>query len=316
MGLATSEPLAWGGNWGGEPETATPRSASARDHLSASQFETHDQALPGMSGSEPGTLPAHPWEQTPSQFLNRPDIMVHGRNATVSHGNGYHVSTHDFHAGTEKAAHDRLNMLGPAWEGTEPRFYHGTVDASQMSNRPDWNDFNKDGPVSDHGDNWPDMTERAGKYYKNEWEDPGSVSVILDGRRRRGLSHRTTTDVMTGAERAYTSNDDRPDNFKTWQEHVQEGLQTPGRTVPKHVEAIYNDMGGPKAPTHVYHPEYKNQPTGYHVMLQEKTQEPLETFRGVYGGMADHWQSPSDATSPQILGPVQFSRKNDNKPPF
>jgi hypothetical protein len=196
---------------------------------------------------------AEPHEQTPAQFLNRPDTFVHGRfvEKDMHPSTEWHKMGYSMHAGTHAAALDRLEQLGSPRGGRKQhaRFYAGTVDPKRMYNPP------PSGDVHDHGDQEVTQTpfrfEKAkvtkpnsnewrikdqnedwnethhDKYYRNNAEDIGSTSVILSARGDQT-------------------------NFKSWRRHVSDALQQ-GKAVPKHVEAVYHESGGDQGS--VYHVE-------------------------------------------------------------
>lgn len=208
--------------------------------LSSHQFG--DQPLPGMEHLRA----AEPHEQTPGQFLSRPDTFVHGRfiDKDMHPASQPHLMGYSVHAGTRASALDRLEQLGAPRGGRKQhaRFFAGTVDPKRMRNPP------PSGDVHDHGDQevtrriyggteenkitkpnsneWrakdrnEDWTEEDhNQYYRNQAEDVGSTSVIVS-----------------------TPTVDRA-NFKPWRKHVSEALAQ-GRNVPKHVEALYHETGG------------------------------------------------------------------------
>lgn len=198
---------------------------------------------------------AEPHEQTPEQFLSRPDTFIHGRYMDKDmHSTAQpHLMGYTLHAGTRAAAMDRLEQLGAPYGGRKQhaRFFAGTVDPRRMRNQPPSGDVHDHGDqevtrriyggseetkitkpnvnewrIKDQNEDWAE--EHHDHYYRNEAEDPGSTSVIVS----------TPTPGMT--------------NFKPWRKHVSEALKY-GQPVPKHVEALYHATGGEKGG--VYHLE-------------------------------------------------------------
>lgn len=204
---------------------------------------------------------AEPYEQTAAQFHNRPDVFVHGRYERTMPGSreldlheGNTEITQGFHAGTERSAHERLDVLGPAWERHSPRFYHGRVDPAQMQNTAvpgNWENkapkalgggvvrhYDDPGRVPDEGEGWG--PRHHGSYYRNDYEDKGSTSVILPLRERGAGPF----------DRVY----EPPQNFKTHRETVSDALKA-GKPVPSHVREPFLATGGefgPKSVTHTH----------------------------------------------------------------
>jgi hypothetical protein len=203
---------------------------------------------------------AEPHEQTPEQFLNRPDTFVHGRfiDKDMHPASQPHLMGYSVHAGTRAAALDRLEQLGAPRGGRKQhaRFFAGTVDPKRMHNPPPSGDVHDHGTqeverrfyggadqsritmpnvnewrARDQNEEWTE--EDHDKYYRNQAEDVGSTSVILS-----------------------TPSPDRA-NFKPWRRHVSDALAQ-GKPVPKHVEALYHASGG--AEGSVYHTETEFHP--------------------------------------------------------
>lgn len=193
---------------------------------------------------------AEPYEQTAAQFHNRPDVFVHGRYERTMPGSR-ELDLHDssiarqgFHAGTEAAAEDRLMQLGVPWADHSPRFYHGRVDPGRMRNTAvpgDWEHKENSlggavrqawdpGRLPDEGEEWGSM--HHGSYYRNDYEDKGSTSVVLPVEHIGGR---------------YI-----PQNFQTHREAISEALRQ-RRTVPAHVKAVYKATGGTRGPRSVHH---------------------------------------------------------------
>ena len=210
-----------------------------------------DQFLPGMENMRH----AEPYEQTHEQFLNRPDVFVHGRPVRKDKPlNAVPNPAFDFHAGTRKAALDRVHDMGALRGGDEQhvRFFAGQVDPRKMENRPP-----EEGPHHHPGqvvekrqyggseqvrvaepaenewrlkDQWLDWGEGdLNHYYRNEAEDPGSTSVILHGSQR---------------------------NFRSWRGQVSQAIRE-GKTVPSHVRSAYEASGGSGGSKTYFDAEYK-----------------------------------------------------------
>lgn len=215
-----------------------------------------DQFLPGMEDMRP----AKPFEQTESQFQKRPDVMVHGRYVDkVERGDAMPqfsrmefpepVLGDGFHAGTEKAAHERLQHLGKPWMDREARFFHGRVDPDKMSNTPTpgrWEPADAEpsptdpGRRKDRGELW--AIEDHDQYYRNDYEDEGSTSAILSVRNAPARTHATRG---TPVEEGYKT----PNNFETWRTSVGNAMAQ-GDKVPRHVQALYEASGGADGPHH------------------------------------------------------------------
>jgi hypothetical protein len=169
------------------------------------------------------------------------ELDLHSDNTRVSSG---------FHAGTERAAHERLQSLGSAWADHSPRFYHGRVDPSQMQNTAvpgQWENAldntrhgGDPGRMVDQGEEW--RRYEHGSYYRNDYEDKGSTSVILPLEVEHGDPEAAST---------YT-----PQNFKTHREAVSDALKQ-GKPVPSHVRAVHDATGGESGPKSVVHPDFK-----------------------------------------------------------
>lgn len=217
-----------------------------------------DQFLPGTEHIRP----AEPYEQTEAQFHNRPDVMVHGRfvreDRLTQPGLPNQLAAYSgragFHAGTARAAQERVATLGPANKGyaEDPRFFHGRVDPAKMKNTPDpgaWEDpkgpypppINDPGRIVDQGDDWQHHDHN--KYYKNEHEDPGSVSSVHSV---ESVDRHSVQGV--------------PNNFKTWRQSVAEAQES-GAHIPSHVKAVYDATGGTAGPHHVINPAFYKETT-------------------------------------------------------
>lgn len=225
-----------------------------------------DQFLPGMEHMRE----AKPYQQTESQFHNRPDVMVHARfmnvadvNAPGAHAQmGNWAKPQGFHAGTERAAYERMEALGPPNVASDPhpRYFHGQVDPAKMQNTPQpslyetdpnkavrisngWETGPKDkGRLQDHGEDWE--PEHHNSYYRNDIEDVGSVSTIHGWRDPQRI-----TSEFGGSRHVSI-----PDNFTTWRQSVTEAHEA-GKVVPSHVRAVYDATGGEAGPHHVLHPD-------------------------------------------------------------
>jgi hypothetical protein len=221
------------------------------------QFDT-TKPLPGMENMPP----AEPHEQTESQFHNRPDVMVHGRFVDKDYMDQAGVAKQlhplwsgpqGFHAGTEKAAHDRVADLAPAIEGTTARFFHGRVDPAQMRNQPTpgrWEQSTQGtvakgdpGRKPDKGEDW-DRTHHN-TYYRNDYEDKGSTAAILP------VNIHVTGEEQIGALTVPTE-EHRPGNFTTWRDGITQAMKASQR-IPAHVKALYEASGGESGPHHVLH---------------------------------------------------------------
>lgn len=216
---------------------------------------SRDQFLPGMEGLRP----AEPWEQTESQFLNRPDVFFHGRfeDRAAPASKGPTPRDWQFHAGSEKAAIERMTQLGHRWNDRyEPRFYAGRVDPSQMHNQPPpegpnfhpgqrveergvepykekrvVREADNEWRAEDIGEDWSQSD--VDHYYRNDYEDVGSTSVILkEGR-------------------------EGPRNFRTHRSLVSEAIRD-GLPVPKHVQATFEASGGTRGSRAIYPQEYQH----------------------------------------------------------
>lgn len=235
--------------------------------------------FPGMESMRP----ALPHEQTEAQFNNRPDVMVHGRmespfsktprtNRSQSQG-----EPDTFHAGSKQAATERLDNLGTPRRGTTPKFYHGQVDPQQMRNSPDPGKWEPESPPGtyptpkasprDPG-RMPDIAggwgrKHLGKYYRNDYEDKGSTSVVL------GNESRTS---------------DAPKNFTPWRRSVSNAIRS-GEHVPGHVRGYYEASGGAHAPQGLHDPDFR--PSTYGSAQHTKDLpmlNPVYSFEGKPGG--------------------------------
>lgn len=234
--------------------------------------------------------PAQPHEQTESQFQNRSDVFVHGR---YMHPDQAHDlpepsdGTWDFHAGTVKSAHERLDNLGSPWTGTEPRYWHGRVNSHLMENTPNLGHWEGAHPVgfesavppvnqADPG-RIPDQLNEwwrahANRYYRNDWEDKGSTSVILD-------SSKHAEQKRTPMGTPYEIETLRPDNFTTWRQGVTNALQF-GKEVPSHVRAAYEASGGE-------HGAHANVDTDFKPPHRQTVVDPSEAGPGVWKQLQD-----------------------------
>lgn len=202
------------------------------------------QFLPGTEHMRP----AEPHEQTERQFHNRPDVMVHARFMNVADVNapGAHAqmgkweSSSGFHAGTEQAAYERMEALGPPNVASDPhpRYFHGRVDPSRMKNGP----VEDQGRLHDQGEDW--THDHHNSYYLNVIEDKGSVSTVHGWR-----DPERVVDTL-GSSRHVSI----PDNFTTWRQSVTQANDE-GTKVPSHVQALYDATGGSAGPHHVLHPD-------------------------------------------------------------
>jgi hypothetical protein len=242
------------------------------------------QFLPGMEALRE----ADPHEQTEAQFHNRPNMFVHGRferpdkpgvSGQLDLGLGTQIT--GFHAGTERAAHDRLGPEGHAvpWKGTHAVFYHGVVDPEKMRNKPEPGHWEGNPLVGDKGrieDKDEDWNQgHHDKYYRNDWEDKGSTSVILS----------TPIHPRTGHP--------APTNFLTHRAAVSEALRD-GKHVPSHVRAVYDATGGAQGSHAVSHTHFK----------------PVQDYHGTYGtadrelpGMDRYWAGDQAKYGPNPASP-------------
>lgn len=226
-----------------------------------------DQFLPGTENMRE----AKPHEQTESQFHNRPDVFVHGRYMSMAASEqGYKnmlfsggPPTQGFHAGSEAAAHERLTNLDAPLHGHAARFFHGRVDPIHMQNTPNKGEWEQGFPAEtahtnparalptrrtddpgrevDQIDEW--RLRHHGSYYRNDYEDRGSTSVILPTEEVR-YKQRMDFEGQPGRPPAvYERVDHAPRNFNTWRMDVHRALST-GQEVPHHVRATYEASGG------------------------------------------------------------------------
>lgn len=229
-------------------------------------------ALPGMEDM----TPAQPHEQTPAQFHNRPDVFFHGRmeDPRVSRSDLPRQRSWDFHAGTSQSARDRMEDLGLPRAGKEARFFAGQVDPDSMQNPPPTGNPHdppplqvvKKGPnrythrvikdpanewrINDPGEGWDPADTNS--YYRNEAEDIGSTSVLLNS---RSVAH------------GYT--------FTPWRTSVEGALES-GERVPHHVKAIYDVSGGPDGPVTHEESGYSRPQRDQFAYRREQTALPLE----------------------------------------
>lgn len=185
--------------------------------------------------------------------------MVHGRHVIADERNGYKKPKHSqlefvrenggFHAGTEKAAHERMSDLGESWGGTMPRFYHGRVDPAKMRNTPAQGNWEVAGPdkvrpdrgrIADQQEGW--AQEHENSYYRNDYEDEGSTSAILATK-------------GTGRRDLIGDQFQTPDNFETWRGAVGNALRR-GDEVPRNVHASFRASGGAAAPQYNFDTRY------------------------------------------------------------
>lgn len=205
--------------------------------------------FPGMSH----IVPAAAHEQTEHQFMSRPGIYVHGRMmasdepqkpSVIEHLSDDGSPVHNwssFHAGTVKAAHDRLHDLGVPFEGTAPRFTYGSVQPEAMHNKPNPHPnerlpntpvpYSTHARIPDSGDMWDSGDQNH--YYMNEHEDKGSTSVILGP----------------------GSQGDRPHNYQTHRQAVSQAIRS-GQHVPAHVRGPYEASGGETGPESYHDPSF------------------------------------------------------------
>lgn len=193
------------------------------------------QFLPGMEDMRE----AAPHEQTEHQFMNRPDVFVHG--AFMPTGKTMrleklppriHVG---FHAGSQAAARQMLTGRGPAEFGTEPRFFYGHVDRFKMNNPMT--------PIADQGETWED--HHLNHFYENEYEDPGSMSTIHEVHLRS-----------------------RPVNYTTHRQAVSDAIRS-GRTVPNHVRSVYEQTGGSAGSEGYHDPEFRPGEVRAHTKMED-----------------------------------------------
>lgn len=113
-----------------------------------------------------------PHEQTFDEFARSPRTMWHGSDEpTVEHLRESGYRSQGFHVGTLKAAHER-RTAGAYNKGgfLHPvRITPGTMENDQ---------YDPSTHISDKGEDW-DAEFEGGNYYRNHYEDRGSVSAIL-----------------------------------------------------------------------------------------------------------------------------------------
>lgn len=260
----------------------------------------------GSSMARNRHLVAEPYQQTPSQFMNRPDVAVHARIFPKGEAQlPTHVTnlmTEGLHAGTEKAAFERVNNMQPEadyqpaghkHQGFETAAHYGTVERDHMENTP--HDLAEDeGVFSAEG-----MSH--GMYYKNDAEDVGSTSVMIPGGNR----------PVPGPNRPST---DTP-GFKTWRRHVGEALADPSKahTVPHHVRAIYEASGGAEG-SHAVYPEGLKPMKDDGKPFSFVEQPALAPFATPQGGVHQQWSSPHDPFNPDVKG--SRARQGEAHPQF
>lgn len=205
--------------------------------------------------------------------MNRPDVMVHGRyvHQTAGPVTERHVTTGDFHAGTRKAAHDRLSGsvsgIGVPWEGHVAKFFYGRVDPAKMKNTSDAAfDGDPGGRLKDQQEEWE--PRHFNHYYRNDYEDPGSTSAILRVRDHRGTPVREAKETVPWPDKKWTGSKwedtmgtitrtaNLPENFHSWRDSVGSALYR-GQHVPAHVEALYHATGGSAGRHSVHDTEFK-----------------------------------------------------------
>lgn len=242
-------------------------------------------------------LVAEPHQQTPSQFMNRPDVAVHARIYPKGEaGLPTHITSdmdEGLHVGTEQAAKERINNMLPnvsrlprnkRENGFETAAHYGTVDPKHMENTPH-NLAEDEGVFSDAN------TRPKGIYYKNDAEDQGSISAMIPGGNRS----------VEGPSRMST---DTP-GFKTWRAHVTDALNDPSKahTVPHHVRAIYEASGGAGG-THATYP-VDLQPRKSRLVSSDQTpQMALAPFSDTQQpfGLKEDWRSPNDPYDANLRG--------------
>lgn len=216
----------------------------------------HDQFLPGMEGMRP----AEPHEQTEAQFNNRPDVMVHGRYTWRDKpmDERPYQSNIDFHVGTRQAALERVETLGaPHHSDMHARFYVGQVDPRSMENTPET-------PITDMGVDW--TPSEVGHYYRNDSEDRGSISAVLDAE-----------NVRAGT------------SFRSWRGAVSDALRT-GQRVPEHVKSLYQRTGGSRGSQATFDTAYRGeQPLPKRTTRYRSTEDAMMWQPGGYAA------SPSQA---------------------
>lgn len=138
---------------------------------------TYEQ--PRLPGVDPGRE-RFPWEQTQAEFTNHPLTWFHARIRADEipepddEASGVHV-------GTLKAAQDRIGHLTGAGITRHHGQPHTADDVARvfpvrimtsMRNTPAR-------ALSDEGEDWNE--EHHDHYYRNSWEDPGSISAVVSG---------------------------------------------------------------------------------------------------------------------------------------
>jgi hypothetical protein len=136
--------------------------------------------------------------------------------------------------------------------------------------------------IDDEGESWE--RKHGNHYYRNEYEDPGSTSVILHDERRAGASL----------------------NFKPWRAHVSEAIRM-GSKVPSHVEALYHATGGEAGPVTSHLPDYK-EPSKAGRMDDISRQHLPEPVRN-YATTEQVLQEPNSTTSHWSMGLYEQSAK-------
>lgn len=135
-----------------------------------------------------------PHQQTPLEFANSPRTMWHGagyehqrfsdlreeadrryeRDQSLNDGMSL-----GFHVGTLKAANERLDVSGKGGGFLHPLriqdggFWNSKEEAAALDEGPDYEGFG-----ADMGVDW-DMAAKP-QYYKNRFEDKGSISAVLE----------------------------------------------------------------------------------------------------------------------------------------
>lgn len=124
-----------------------------------------------------------PHQMKPLEFANHPDTVWHGsdtnnfedlRRSRVGPSDG----DLGFHVGTLRAATDRLrSRKSSTFEGS----VHPVRLAQEMRNSPD-------NPIDDWGNDWDDR-HAEGYYYRNDHEDPGSISAVVESPHSSSVMH-------------------------------------------------------------------------------------------------------------------------------
>jgi hypothetical protein len=159
----------------------------------------------------------------------------------------------------------------------------------------------------DQGEEW--RRYEHGSYYRNDYEDKGSTSVILP----LAVDHGDPSAAST-----YT-----PQNFKTHREAVSDALKQ-GKPVPSHVRAVHDATGGESGPKSVVHTNFQEPRPVVWGKGYEKTDQPITGFTSTKGmatfsGGYKTYHAPDDTwpdSPPQSTTEEPWKFPSSEQPPF